>query len=130
MVRSTTALLLLMALLAPAPPADAAPWFTRVSFWHRVSQVCVGAAHGADIASTVQALSTGRGVEANVFLAAVENPACAGGVKAGAAVGGMLLSAELYKRKPKTAIALNVASCGFIGYIAHSNMNIARTGHR
>lgn len=116
--------------LACASPASAAPFYKRPTFWNRLSQVCAGAANGGDIASTMTALATRRGVEANVFLAHVKNPAIAGAVKAGGAVGGMIFTAELFKHKPKTAIAMNFATCGVVGYVAHQNMNIVRTGRR
>ena len=113
-------------LLALPAVADAAPFFKRSSFWWKTSLVCLGGAHGADIASTMTVLALKRGYETNILLASVRDPTKAGALKGGLAVGSVLLSKELHERKPKTAIWLNFAACGGLGYVAHRNAQLYR----
>lgn len=128
-MKTRVLMVVIVACLLPSM-VDASPFWRRASFWKPISQVCVGAAHGADAYSTVYALASGRGYEANFLLGSVTQPAAAGAVKGGIAVGSMLLSNKLFERKPKTAIAQNFASCGGLFFVAHHNMTIYRTGRR
>lgn len=118
--------IVLVLLLALPAVADAAPFYKRSSFWWKTSLVCLGGAHGADIASTMTVLALKRGYETNILLASVRDPTKAGALKGGLAVGSVLLSKELHERKPKTATLLNFAACGGLGYVANRNAQLYR----
>ena len=113
-------------LLAVPAVADAEPFYKRSSFWWKTSLVCLGSAHGADIASTMTVLALKRGYEQNILLARVKDPTKAGALKGGLAAGSVLLSRELHERRPKTAIWLNYAACGGLGYVATRNAQLYR----
>ena len=116
----------LVLLLALPAAASAEPFYKRSSFWWKTSLVCLGGAHGADIASTMTVLALKRGYETNILLASVRDPTKAGALKGGLAVGSVLLSKELHERKPKTATLLNFAACGGLGYVANRNAQLYR----
>lgn len=115
-----------LVVIAVAAPVSAEPFYKRSSFWWKTSLVCLGGAHGADIASTMTVLALKRGYETNILLASVHDPTKAGALKGGLAVGSVLLSKELHERKPKTATLLNFAACGGLSYVANRNAQLYR----
>lgn len=129
-VRCRGVLIAALFVVASCSSAHAAPFWKRMGFWHTASVVCLGGAHAADVASTATVLALKQGYEANLFLAKFDDPTNAATAKGSLAAGSMVLSAELYKRKPKTAIILNWVSCAGLGLVAHHNAQIYRENRR
>jgi hypothetical protein len=97
-------------------------------FAYRLSQVSALAAHGADLGSTIAALSRDGFREANPALRwASDRPAMLGATKMTLAAGSLWLAHELHRRGHRRwAIVSNLATAALIGTVAARNAQKVR----
>jgi mRNA-degrading endonuclease toxin of MazEF toxin-antitoxin module len=97
-------------------------------FTYRLSQVSAIAAHGADLGTTIAALSQDGFREANPALRwASDRPAMLGATKMTLAAGSLWLAHELHRRGHRRwAIVSNLATAALIGTVAARNAQKVR----
>jgi hypothetical protein len=97
-------------------------------FAYRLSQVSAIAAHGADLGTTIAALSQDGFREANPALRwASDRPAMLGATKMTLAAGSLWLAHELHRRGHRRwAIVSNLATAALIGTVAARNAQKVR----
>jgi hypothetical protein len=95
---------------------------------YRLSQVSAIAAHGADLGTTIAALSQDGFREANPALRwASDRPAMLGATKMTLAAGSLWLAHELHRRGHRRwAIVSNLATAALIGTVAARNAQKVR----